>query len=113
MIYFKNFEHTDDFDGDKVFWIQIHEFGIPEDIKDAAKSIDEENYINDGYGVCVNYNADANEFHVVEDAPGCELYYVDNNGDKHWFKYSLSEMETYMIISKCIDAIENNPNAGV
>lgn len=106
MLYFKNFEHVDDFSGDKVMWIEVHEFGVPANIKKKAQEIDGDNYDGNCFGICVNYNCQIPELYVCEDEPGCEMYYVDNCGDKHWFKYKLSDMEKYMFFSKCIEEMQ-------
>lgn len=105
MLYFKNFEHIDDFDGDKIMWIEVHEFGIPKDIKMKAQEIDGDDYNGDCFGICINYDCVIPELYVCQDELNCELFYIDNDGDKHWFEYQLNDIETYFFFNKCMEEI--------
>lgn len=107
MLYFRKFEHIDDFEGDKVMWIEVHEFGVPKEIKKKAQEIDGEDYDGNCFGICINYDSQIPELYVCQDEINCELYYVANDGEKHWFEYQLSEMEEYLFFAECIKEMEN------
>ena len=106
MLFFKNFEHIDDFDGEKIMWIDVDVFGVPKEIKKAAQQIDKENYDETCFGVCIIYNYQIPELYFCEDKPECILFYTDNNGLKHWFFYHLSDIERYGFFSKCIEEMQ-------
>lgn len=88
MLKCKQVEHYDNFEDEVIFWVEVE--NPPEEIKEKAKQIDKENYLDSCFGVCVNFEIENNEFHVVTDWDG-NLYYVDNNGEKHWFEVEMSE----------------------
>ena len=98
MIKIKCIDHIDDFGNDKVFTIVLQEVSL---YKNRAMKIDKENYSSDCFGLIVNYDADENEYCICQDEFDCEIFYVDNNGDKHWFNYKLSEDEANEIIECC------------
>jgi len=91
MLGFKSLEHYDEFGKDIVFWIDVS--SVPKKFMEEAKAIDSENYSGDCFGVCMHYDGENKEFSAVEDEPGRNLYYVDNNGNKHWFPYVLNQQE--------------------
>ena len=90
-------EHYDIFDDEYVCWVAVQD--IPDKFIQKAKRIDKENYLPTCFGICVCKSE--NEWLVCQDSPGCELYYVDNNGDKHWMKYLLSDIEEEHVIEFC------------
>ena len=91
-------EHVDNFGmGELVFWIDVTD--VPKQLVEQAKMIDGENYSNDCFGICAGAND--GEFYICEDSPDSELYYVDNNGDKHWLGYVLSEAERNEVFEFC------------
>lgn len=106
MLYFRKFEHIDDFEGDKVIRIEVHEFGVPKEIKKKAQEIDEEGYDGNCFGICIKYNSQIPELYVCQDEINCELYYVTSDGEKHWFAYQLSDIERYMFFAECIKEME-------
>lgn len=73
---------------------------------EEAKKIDGDNYIGDGFGVCVQYDRGDEEYFAVEDEPGCNLYYIDNKGDKHWFPYKVNEQEMQLLSQNVEPEIE-------
>ena len=73
---------------------------------EEAKKIDGDNYIGDGFGVCVQYDRGDEEYFAVEDEPGCNLYYIDNKGDKHWFPYKVNEQEMPLLSQNVEPEIE-------
>lgn len=92
-----NMEHYDKFDNEYVCWVEVKD--IPDKFILEAKRIDKENYSPDCFGICVG--KDETEWYVCQDTLGCELYYVDNNGEKHWLKYILSDNERNEAIEYC------------
>ncbi len=95
MLNYKALEHIDNFETEVVCWIEVS--GVPKRFVEEAKQIDGENYIMDGFGVCIQYERENEEYFAVEDEPGCNLYYVDNKGDKHWLPYEVSEQEVDLL----------------
>lgn len=73
---------------------------------EEAKKIDGDNYIGDGFGVCVQYDRGDEEYFAVEDEPGCNLYYIDNKGDKHWFPYKVNEQKMQLLSQNVEPEIE-------
>ena len=90
-------EHYDDFDDDYVFWVCVQD--IPAKFIQEAKQIDKENYLPTCFGICVCKDEDG--WGVCQDSPGCELYYIDNNGYKHWMEYLLSDVEKENAVEYC------------
>lgn len=94
----KHIEHVDDFGmGELVFWIEVTD--IPKQLVEQAKMIDGKNYSEDCFGICAGAND--GEYYICKDSSDSELYYVDNNGDKHWLKYVLSEAERNEVFEFC------------
>ena len=93
----KAVEHCDEFDSAVVCWLEVED--IPESFKSLGQQIDGENYLDDCFGICVG--RDENDWYVCQDAPGCELFYIDNDGEKHWMSYVLTENESKEAIEFC------------
>lgn len=82
----KKIEHYDDFDDCIIFWLEVEE--VDNKYKELAKEIDKENYLDNCFGICINYDTEEKDFTVVSDYYADEqLYYIDNDGNKHWFEY--------------------------
>ena len=93
----KAMEHYDEFGSEVVCWLEVEDvLGF---FKHLAKQIDQENYSEDCFGICVGCDEDG--WYVCQDAPGCELFYIDNEGDKHWMSYVLTEDENTEAIEFC------------
>lgn len=93
----RTMEHYDEFDGAVVCWLEVEE--VESYFKHLAKEIDGENYSEDCFGICVGCDEDG--WYVCQDSPHCELFYVDNDGDKHWMPYILTEVENTEAIEFC------------
>lgn len=93
----KIMEHYDEFDEAVVCWLEVED--VPDSFKRLARNIDRENYSESCFGICVGCDEDG--WYVCQDAPNCELFYVDNNGDKHWMSYVLTEAENAEVIEYC------------
>ena len=93
----KIMEHYDEFDSAVVCWLEVKD--VSDDFKQLAKQIDRENYSEDCFGICVGCDEDG--WYICQDAPSCELFYIDNNGEKHWMDYVLTEEENREAIEFC------------
>lgn len=101
----KDIEHIDDFGmGELVFWIEVTD--VPKQLVKQAKMIDQENYSDDCFGICAGSND--GEYYICEDSSTSELYYVDNNGDKHWLEYILSDAERNEVFEFCNSYVLEN-----
>ena len=97
-------EHYDKFwDDEYICWVEVKD--IPQKFIKQAKQIDGDNYSEDCFGICVSKGED-DGWCVCQDAPGCELYYIDIDGEKHWMKYVLSEAEYNNAINFCEDYVK-------
>jgi hypothetical protein len=93
-----NVEHFDDFEnGDYVCWLTAS--GVPDDYVKKAKEIDKENYLDECFGICVN--SEKFDFCICQGDIDCELYYIDNDGNKNWMDYILSPEENKDAIGLC------------
>lgn len=101
---FKNIENIDDFGGDKVFTLTVKD--VDNQFIQMAKEEDGENYDEGCFGIWVNYNADANEYCICQDSIDSELFYINNDGDKIWMPYILTDKESKEIIDACKKAVE-------
>ena len=72
---------------------------IPNKFIQEAKRIDKENYLEDCFGICAGKDEDG--WYICQDTIGCELYYIDNDGEKHWMEYLLSDAEKESAIEYC------------
>ena len=94
----KCIEHIDDFGiNENVCWVEVTD--IPKEFVEEAKAIDKENYNEGCFGICVGQDEDG--WYISEDEPGSELFYIDNDGDKHWMKYILTKTEEADAIEFC------------
>lgn len=93
----KLMEHYDEFDSAVVCWLEVE--NVPDYYQHLGKQIDGVYYLESCFGICVGQ--DHNEWYVCRDAVGCELFYIDNNGEKHWMPYLLTEDETKEAIEFC------------
>ena len=93
----KTMEHYDEFDSSVVCWLEVEDVSCH--FKLLAQQIDKENYLESCFGICVG--CDEEGWYVCQDAPGCELFYIDNDGEKHWMPYVLTEDENTEAIKFC------------
>lgn len=96
-------EHIDDFGlNEHVCWCEVED--VPSEFIAQAKAIDGENFLESCFGICVG--CDEDDWYVCQDNFYCELYYVDNNGEKHWMEYLLSDEQRQASIGFCKSYIE-------
>ena len=99
----KNIEHVDQFGmKEYVCWAEVTD--VPAKFIEEAKAIDGENYSKGCFGICVG--RDEAGWFITQDEIDSELYYVDNDGDKHWMDYKLTELEEVEAIEVCKRYIE-------
>ena len=101
MIIFSEIEHFDNFGDSVIFWCVAE--NVPKKYINKAVQIDKENYSSNCFGVCVIFDAEG--FHMCQDSLGCELYYIDNNGDKHWFEKVFIKEESKAFFEACFEEI--------
>ena len=92
-------------DDEYVCWVEVDD--IPKIFIEKAKEIDKENYSKDCFGICVAKSED-DDWCVCQESFGCELYYIDNNGDKHWMEYLLNDIEKDKAIEFCSNYVKRN-----
>ena len=83
-------EHWDHFQDETIYWLDLSD--MPEPIQQAARRIDGKAYNDRCFGICVVHDLATNEYAVVTESgtsPEVDrnIFYVDNDGDKHWFLY--------------------------
>ena len=75
------FEHSDfdddDYDAD-INYVEIHS-GLPDELVNAAKRIDRENFAYSCFVLVVNHEKETDEYIIVD------FYYVKNNGEQYHF----------------------------
>lgn len=106
---FSSIEDFDHFPDATIFWIDISE--PPHSLKSRAMLIDGKNYNETCFGMCVIFDAQKQEFDVVTDQVAaneepCTVYYVDDNGDKHWIACELPEEVTKQIFFECQQVLD-------
>ena len=97
-IRFASVEQVDTFTDFIVFWCELEH--LPKPLVDKAENIDKDNYSPECFGICVTLDKDG--FHITADEPGCQLYYIDNLGKKHWFSWQLSSIESSSVYEGCL-----------
>lgn len=110
---FNGIEHFDLFDDVTIFWAEISD--LPEAIQNKARKIDGGEYRADCFGMCAAYDLTTKEFAIVTDTDPStgdysNIYYVDDNGDKHWFKADITPEFVNQIFSECAK-IQEKENA--
>ena len=78
---FARIGHFDDFGDECVIWGELSD--LPQNIQEWARAIDGDNYIEDGFGVCLDYDKATGEFRILTEESG-NIFYVDVDGDKIW-----------------------------
>ena len=96
-------EHVDSFSRtEHTFWLEAD--NVPREFIAKAKEIDGEEFLESCFGICVICAEDG--WFVCEDEPGCQLFYIDNDGDKHWMPYELTASEEHDAIEYCMNNIK-------
>lgn len=96
-------EHVDEFGpNERTFWLEVED--IPRELIEEAKAIDGENFDISCFGICVIQTGSS--WFVCMDEPGRDMFYIDNDGNKHWLQYIVSTEEEHDAIEYCINNIE-------
>lgn len=75
------FDHSDfddDSSDDDINYITIHK-GLPDELVNAAKRIDGENFVYSCFVLVVNHEKETDEYTIVD------LYYIENYGEMNYF----------------------------
>lgn len=99
---FSGIEHFDHFPDETIFWAEFAD--PPAELRDKAALLDGDNYCETCFGVCAVFDAKAQRFDLIADMDGDEthiVYYIDNDGDKHWFACEIPEELKNRIFSEC------------
>lgn len=101
---FDGIEHYDHFEDETVFWGEMS--GLPQDIQDWAKAIDGEAYNPNCFGLCVFHSQTTKEWAIMTETDlstgeSLNIFYVDNDGNKHWRKAELPEEITQQVFEAC------------
>jgi len=94
-----NADHYDDFGDELIFWVEISD--LPQDIQDEARRIDKKEYNPGCFGMCVCYEAETKNFCLSPDKENTNVYYVNSNGDRVWFKAEMTEDFINEIFAAC------------
>ena len=96
-------ETVDFFQDVTIFWAALSD--MPEAVQGKARGIDGQEYDAQGFGACVGYDLAKNEFFFFTDEDpatgGGNIYYVDSDGDKHWFRVEIGDELTKQIFDAC------------
>ena len=78
---------------------------MPEAVQDKAKEIDGQEYDAQGFGACVGYDIAKNNFFFFTDEDTVtgngNIFYVDDEGDRHWFRVEIGDELTKQIFDAC------------
>ena len=99
---FSGIEHFDHFPDETIFWAEFAD--PPAELRDKAALLDGDNYCETCFGVFADFDAKAQQFDLIADMDGDEahtVYYIDNDGDKHWFACEIPEELKNRIFSEC------------
>lgn len=100
---FKEIETVDLLQDVTIFWIALSD--MPEAVQGKAKEIDAQEYDAQGFGACVGYDLAKNElFFFTEEGSATgngNIFYVDTDGDRHWFRVEIGEDLTKQIFGAC------------
>jgi len=101
---FNGIEHFDHFTDETIFWAEISD--VPAAIQEEAKKIDGDEYHALCFGMCICYDWAEKEFAIVTDTDlstgsPCNIYYIDNDGDKHWFQMHIPDEFARQVFAVC------------
>ena len=101
---FNGIEHFDRFEDGIIYWAEISD--VPDAIQSKAQQIDGPAYNPNCFGLCVCYDTATNKFELVTDTDlstgnSRNIYYIDNDGNKHWYKSDLAPAFIEQIFGTC------------
>lgn len=93
-----------------IYWVALSD--MPEAVQDRAKEIDAQEYDAQGFGACAGYDFAKNEFFFFTEEGSAtrngNIFYVDTDGDRHWFRVEIGDELTKQIFDAC-----NRVNGGI
>lgn len=103
---FNGIEHCDNFDEEHIFWVELS--SVPTYIQKLASAIDGKDYNPTAFGACVLHDLETDQMYFVEDHDlegdvFRNIFYIDNNGDKHSFSVEISNTLKNHIFNACRD----------
>lgn len=99
----KKIEHYDQFGDSYIFWIEVD--NVKGRYKELARWIDKSNYSESCFGICVEYVND--KIKVISDnLNGGQLYYVANDGSRHWFFCKINKKLQKQLLNLCREAVQ-------
>lgn len=102
-------EHYDIFEDDVIiFWLDISD--VPQALQTEARQIAGEHFEPNYFGVCANYSFQERQFCIVIDTEAStvhpsNIFYIDCDGDKHWFTTELSQAFIEQVFLMCVSAV--------
>lgn len=101
---FNGIEHFDRFEDEIVYWAEISD--VPDVIQREAQRIDGTAYNPGCFGLCVCYEMATGKFALITDTEpptggDRSIYYIDNDGSKHWYKADLSPSFIEQVFGAC------------
>lgn len=99
---FKEIETVDLCEDVAVYWGVLTD--APEAVQGRAREIDGTEYDHQGFGVCVGYDFAKKEFFIFTDNDSiadANIYYVDKDGNKRWFRVEVGDELTKQIFDAC------------
>lgn len=87
-------EHVDDFEGELVIYLQLSD--PSKELENKAKQIDQNNYLSNCFGACFVKCVETAEINIIEEFD-MNVYYIDNEGDKHYLEKAQDDFEKEMI----------------
>ena len=99
---FYSIDACDQFSDVTIFWVTLT--NLPDEIRNRAMLIDGENFSETCFGVWVSFDEETKKFEIVWEMDRnevCTVYYIDNDGEKHWFACEIPEKVTKRIFSEC------------
>ncbi len=85
-----------------IYWVAL--LDVPEAVQNRAKEIDGVEYDALGFGTCVGYDFAKKEYFIFTDNDtviNANIYYVDKNGDRNWFRVDMGAEFTKQIFDAC------------
>lgn len=97
-------EHIDYFEGATIFWADLSE--APQELQDLARALDGSEYDPMRFGMCIHHDVATGEWSVVTDTDlstgeNCNVFYIDKEGDKYWFKADLTQDFVLLVFMEC------------
>lgn len=107
-------EHYDKFfENEYLFWLDISD--LPEAVQAKARKIAKKDYDSECFGVCVGCDGKTDGFYLVTDMDETgeprTIYYIDRDGDKHWFPCEIPPEFLKQVFAECSKALTQENEA--